>query len=167
MNDQVLKQALEKVGLLEGSPVSQISSVLVEEACTVTGSKLAYFAIMSDDENVLTMLNWSNSAMAECKAIDQPIVYQLEKTGLWGDCVRERKPVVTNDYKGLVKPTKKGYPAGHVSVVRHLNVPMMQGGKIKGVLGVGNKASDYTQEDIDRLQRFANEAWLVFAKSPK
>lgn len=165
MNEQALKTALDKVNLLQGFKMAQISSMLVEEACTLTGSKLAYFAVMNEDESVLTMLNWSKSAMADCKAIDQPIVYPMEKTGLWGDCVRERKPVVTNDYKNLVKPTKKGYPAGHVSVARHLNVPITVGGKIKGVLGVGNKDSDYTDADVDRLQRFANGAWPALSSA--
>jgi len=165
MNEELLKKSLEKVNLMEGLKQVHIALTLVEEACILTQSKLSYFAVMNDAEDVLTMLNWSKSAMSECKAMDQPIVYPIEKTGLWGDCVRERKPVVTNDYKSLVKPTKKGYPSGHVDVVRHMNIPVTINNKITGVLGVGNKETDYTQDDVDILMEFAAESWKVFSKS--
>ncbi len=56
------------------------------------------------------VLTRTGSALRRLK----PIVYPIEKTGLWGDGVHEKRPVVTNDYKSLVRPTKKGYPAGHV-----------------------------------------------------
>ena len=30
--------------------------------------------------------------------IDKPIVYQVKDTGLWGEAIRQRIPVITNDY---------------------------------------------------------------------
>ena len=125
----------------------------------LTDSKIAYLATMNDSEDVLTMLGWSKSAMAACMMIDKPIVYPLEQTGLWGDCVRQRQAVITNDYEASESPTKKGYPDDHVQVVRHMNVPMWDGGKIVGLIGVGNKVGEYTDEDAQKLQAFANEAW--------
>ena len=97
--------------------------------------------------------------------MDKPIIYQLSDTGLWGDCVRERKAVTTNDYKNLVKPTKKGYPEDHLAVSRHMNVPMWNGDKITGVLGVGNKAEPYSAADASTLQEFAQHAWPVIEKT--
>jgi hypothetical protein len=87
----------------------------------------------------------------------------VESTGLWGDCVRERKAVITNDYKNCTRPTKKGTPEGHVPVVRHMNVPVMAGESIKGILGVGNRSADYTKEHATLLQSFANAAWPIMA----
>ena len=165
MNEALLKKSLDKVSLMDGLKKVHVALTLVEEACILTQSKLSYFAVMNDAEDVLTMLNWSKTAMHECKAMDQPIVYPIEKTGLWGDCVRERKPVVTNDYKSLVKDTKKGYPAGHVDVVRHFNIPVTIDGKIKGVLGVGNKETDYTQDDVDTLLKFTADSWNIFSNA--
>ena len=111
----------------------------------------------SEGPSVLTMIGWSKTVMEACAMIDKPIVYPIEKTGLWGDCVREKGPVVTNDYKALVKPTKKGYPSGHVDIKRHMNVCMMGNGQIKGVLGVGNKVAPYDEADVAVLQQFVNE----------
>jgi len=50
--------------------------------------------------------------MQECSLQDKPLVYRLKETGLWGEAVRQRRPIVTNDYPAP-NPWKKGVPAGH------------------------------------------------------
>lgn len=154
-----MEQSVQNIKNAAGLDVKAMMNVLMEEATKLTSSKLAYFATMSDDEEVLTMVGWSMSAMENCKLIAKPIVYLLEDTGLWGDCVRERKPVITNDYKNLSKPTKKGYPGGHVDVVKHMNVPLTINNKIVAVLGVGNKDADYTSTDANTLIDFLGQVW--------
>jgi two-component system, OmpR family, phosphate regulon sensor histidine kinase PhoR len=144
---------------LQTSDWQRAIDIYVEEAIQITGSTLGYFALLSWNEDGLTMLGWSKTAMDACKAITKPIKYQLVETGLWGDCVRQRRPVVTNDYANSTTPNKKGYPSGHVAVIRHMNVPVEEGAKIRGILGVGNKATNYSEEDTQRLQDFANKGW--------
>jgi hypothetical protein len=70
--------------------------------------------------------------------------------------------VITNDYENCTRVTKKGYPDGHVHVERHMNVPIMCGERIRGILGVGNKTEEYTAADAAALQAYANAAWLIF-----
>jgi len=154
-----MEQAIERLSKMGKARRQSVIDALVEEAVRTLGSTLGYFAMMNETEDVLTMIGWSKSAMSACAMIDKPIVYPIEETGLWGDAVRERKPVVTNDYAGSKKPTKKGYPEGHVKIVRHVNVPVWDGDHIAGVLGVGNKADDYSAADAQRLQELANRAW--------
>jgi hypothetical protein len=72
--------------------------------------------------------------------------------------------VITNDYEQCTRATKKGYPDGHVPVRRHMNVAVMCGDRIKGILGVGNKTDEYTAADAATLQSFANAAWPMFAE---
>jgi GAF domain-containing protein len=138
---------------------------LVEEAIRLTGSTLAYFAVIEEGTEELVMLGWSRSAMAICQITDKPIRYPIEATGLWGDCVRERQPVITNDYEACTRPTRKGYPEGHVPVKRHMNVPVMWGQRVVGILGVGNRATEYGEDDAALLQAFANAAWPIFSRS--
>lgn len=75
--------------------------------------------------------------------------------------MRRPAPSDPNDYKNLVKPTKKGYPAGHVNVRKHMNLPVIVNGKVVLVIGVGNKVGDYTLEDARVLEAFATEAWKI------
>ncbi len=156
-----MQQALAQLATVKNGTSKQILDVVNNQTTRLTQSPIGYLAVMDDTEQELTMVGWSNAAMANCKMIDKPIVYALKDTGMWGDAVRERKACITNDYKGLVKPTKKGYPAGHVDIKKHLNIPVFEGGKIVAVAGVGNKATDYTQADVNALTQFMNEAWKV------
>jgi two-component system, OmpR family, phosphate regulon sensor histidine kinase PhoR len=141
--------------------LEELLNALMDEACRLTGSSLSYFAAVNETEDVVTMLGWSMSAMSNCAMLGKPIVYVLEKMGLWGDCVRERKAIITNDYKSLKKPTKKGYPAGHVDIDRHMNVPVFEDSRIVGIMGVGNKAGDYLDGDARLLAELTRIAWPI------
>ncbi len=140
-------------------PLPEFKDLINTALCAATQSTLSYFATINPAENVLTMIGWSKTAMSMCGIMDKPIVYKLEDTGLWGDAVRERKAVITNDYKALVKPTKKGYPEGHVVVRRHLNLPIFEGKKVVLVAGVGNKPEAYTAADARNLEELLNVVW--------
>lgn len=154
-----MEESLQRLRENKGASLKRMADVLIAEAIQLTGSKIGYFATLNKWEHLLTMISWSKSAMAMCSMTNKPIVYPVENTGLWGDCVRERRSVITNDYKHCARPTKKGTPEGHVPVQRHMNVPLMDGESIKGVLGVGNREDDYTKAHAELLQAFANAAW--------
>jgi signal transduction histidine kinase len=96
--------------------------------------------------------------MPQCNIIQKQTLYELDKTGLWGEAVRQRKAIITNDY---VAPNlhKKGYPEGHVPLVRHMNLPIFKKGRIVAVIGVGNKPTDYTDEDVRHLELFMSAVW--------
>lgn len=160
-----MKEALRRLRENRSQSLKRTADLLIEEAVQLTESRIGYFAILNKWERLLTMVAWSKSAMAMCGVVDKPIVYLVENTGLWGDCVRERKAVITNDYKNSIRPTKKGTPEGHVTVKRHMNVPVMAGNSIKGILGVGNKETDYREEDAALLQTFADAAWPVIEEA--
>lgn len=160
-----MKEAIHRLETSESASLKKTAELLIEEAIQMTESKIGYFATLNKWEHLLTMIGWSKSAMAMCSMANKPIVYPVESTGLWGDCVRERHAVITNDYANSTRPTKKGTPEGHVAVTRHMNVPIMLGESIKGVLGVGNRETDYTREHAAQLQEFANAAWPIIAKA--
>lgn len=162
-----MQQALQRLQQSKNLPQKELVNLLVEEAIRLTDSTIAYFAVTDEPKNLLTMLGWSKSAMAQCASREIPLEYPIDATGLWGDCIRERRPVITNDYERCTRPTKKGYPDGHVPVTRHMNVPVMSGNDIKGILGVGNKTEDYTEADAALLQALANAAWPVFDTNRK
>ncbi len=141
-------------------PEPELLGYAVEGAGAVTGSPLGYLAFLSDDESELTMYAWSKTAMKECAIRDKPITYETAKTGLWGEAVRQRHAVITNDY-AAPNPAKKGYPAGHPEIVRHMNVPILEEGHIVLVAGVANKPADYTEGDVQELSLLMQSLWQV------
>ena len=107
----------------------------MEEGVQLTRSQVGDLAFTNDAESILTMYAWSRTAMAEFAIADKPLVYPVATTGLWGEAIRQRRPVITNDYQAF-NPLKKGYPKGHVPITRHMNIPVFDGPKIVAVAGV-------------------------------
>jgi GAF domain-containing protein len=163
MNKQI-QEAVDRLNGLKGVSARDKLNAFVDEAAALTGSKLSYFAVLNEAGDKLTMLGWSRSAMEACSMLDKPLDYPLEQTGVWGDCIREGKPVIINDYAGCTKKTKKGYPDGHVHVIRHANLPIREGSRMVGLIGVGNKETDYDEEDMEVLSTFAQKAWPFVKK---
>ena len=156
-------EALLHLNQMTEATLKEITDFALEAAVRLTQSKIGYLAFLNEDESVLTMHSWSRSAMAECVTAEKPILYPVESTGLWGEAVRQRRPVITNDY-AAVNPWKKGCPEGHVVVQRHMNAPVFSGSRIVLVAGVGNKDEDYDQGDVQQLTLLMEDMWLLIER---
>jgi PAS domain S-box-containing protein len=156
-------EALQQLGQMTDATLQQITDFALEEAVRLTQSEIGYLAFTTEDESVLIMHSWSKTAMKECAIIDKPIEYPVVTTGLWGEAVRQRQPVITNDY-AAPSPWKKGYPGGHVTVRRHMNVPIFDGDRIVAVSGVGNKAEPYDDSDVRQLTLLAQGMWRLIQR---
>lgn len=153
-------EALLQLNQMTEAPLQEITDFALEEAIKLTQSNIGYLAFMNEDETVLTMHSWSKNAMKQCVMKDKPNIYPIETTGLWGEVVRQRKPIITNDYPAP-NPLKKGYPEGHVNVIRHMNIPVFDGDRIVAVAGVGNKKEEYNESDIRQLALLMQGMWRL------
>jgi PAS domain S-box-containing protein len=156
-------QTLLQLNQMTDATLQETTDFALEEAVRLTQSTIGYLAFLNKDESVLTMHSWSKSAMAECAIIDKPIIYPVVTTGLWGEAVRQRRPVFTNDY-AAANPLKKGYPEGHVAVKRHMNVPVFDGSRIVIVAGVGNKNEEYNKSDAEQLILLMESMWRLIER---
>jgi PAS domain S-box-containing protein len=161
--NEVRMNASLTLNQMTNATLPEITLFALEAGVEVTDSKIGYLAFMNADESVLTMYAWSRSAMKECAILDKPIEYPIEKTGLWGEAVRQRKPVITNDY-AAPNPLKKGHPVGHVQVDRHMNIPVFDGEHIVAVAGVGNKIAEYDENDVRQLTLLMNSMWQLIKR---
>ena len=156
--DEARMQILLKINQMTEASMQDITDFCLESAVSLTKSKIGYLAFLNDDETILTMHSWSKDAMKQCEIKDKPIIYPVEETGFWGEAVRQRKPVITNDYTAP-SPLKKNYPPGHVKINRHMNVPVFDGDKIIAVAGVGNKDDEYNEPDTRQLILLMQGMW--------
>jgi len=161
--DKIRANALFELSQMTGCRVAEIAKHAMESAVKLTESKIGYVAFVNEDETVLTMHSWSDTAMQECTMSCKPLVYRVEDTGLWGEAIRQRKPVVTNDY-AATNPLKKGIPREHVPLIRHVNIPVFDGGKIVAVAGVGNKDQDYVDEDVRQMTLMMDGMWRILCR---
>lgn len=132
----------------------------LDEVEKITASSIGFLHFVDDDQEHLQLQTWSTNTIRKmCSAEGKGQHYAISKAGVWVDCMRVRAPVIHNDVAGL--DHRKGFPPGHAPVTRELVVPVMRGGKIKAILGVGNKATDYDQEDVATVRQLADLIWDI------
>ncbi len=161
--DEFRLQALLELDQMADASLKEIADFTQEEAVRLTQSKLGYLAFLNEEQTVFSMYSWSKSswsktAMEECKLADLKIDYPVISIGLWGEAIRQRKPVITNDY-AAPNTWKKGYPKEHVKIIRHMNIPVFEGDRIVAVAGVGNKEENYDESDVRQLTLLMEGMW--------
>jgi PAS domain S-box-containing protein len=149
--------------LLEFAATHTLEELLVatlDEAEILTGSQVGFYHFLEADQKTLALQAWSTRTTREmCRAEGKGRHYDVAEAGVWVDCIRERRPALHNDYASL--PNRRGLPAGHAPVVRELVVPVFRAHLIVAILGVGNKAADYTEADVEAVTRLADLAWDI------
>jgi PAS domain S-box-containing protein len=155
--------ALLDLSQMTGAPLNEITSFALEEAIRLTRSKVGYIAFANEDETVLRMHSWSVDAIKGCNVKHKQTTYHIDKMGLWGEALRQRKPIITNDYTAP-HPLKKGQPRGHVKILRHMNVPVLDQYKIVIIAGVGNKEEPYDESDIRQLILLMEGMWQIIRR---
>ena len=137
----VLKETLDQVGPLVNSPIG-------------------FYHFVEEDQTSLSLQAWSTRTLAEyCHAEGENLHYPIDQAGVWADCVQTKKPVVHNDYASL--SNRKGLPEGHAELIRELVVPILRADKVVAILGVGNKPTEYSENDITLVTYFADVAWEI------
>ncbi|MGC9396240.1 MAG: sensor histidine kinase [Anaerolineae bacterium] len=132
----------------------------LDEIGQITGSPLGFYHLVEADQETLSLQAWSTRTQQEfCTAEGKDMHYSIDDAGVWVDCVRQRKPVIHNDYAALTH--RKGMPEGHAKVIRELVVPTLRGDRIVSILGVGNKPSDYDEKDVELVAYVADIVWTI------
>jgi PAS domain S-box-containing protein len=140
--------------------LNELLTKVLDEAESLSSSQIGFFHFVDADQTTLSLQAWSTNTLTNfCSAEGKGQHYPLKHAGVWADCVREKKPVIHNHYESL--PGRKGLPPGHAPVQRELVVPIFRNKQVVGVLGVGNKQSDYTVQDRAILQHLANLSWDI------
>ncbi len=161
---QAILAARTRIGELAATATLEaILRATLDEAELLTGSCVGFYHFMDPDQETLTLQAWSTRTGRDfCRAEGHGLHYPVSQAGVWVDAVRQGVPVIHNDYPSL--PHRKGLPEGHAQVLRELVVPVLRGGRIVALLGVGNKPDPYGPRDVETVQQFADLAWEVAEK---
>ena len=159
--DESRLETLLRLNQMTDKTFKEIADFVQEEAVKLTQSRMGYLAFLNDEGTVLSIYSWSKNVMSDCNVEqDKKFDYLLESTGLWGEPVRQKHPIIVNDYEASNK-FKRGYPRGHVKMKRYMSVPIIEGGKVVGVAGVGNKEDPYDQADVRQLTLLMEGMWQM------
>jgi two-component system, sensor histidine kinase and response regulator len=134
----------------------------LDEAVRLTGSEIGYLHLINDDHETIRLYLWSSGTYRYCDAL--PLThYRLSEAGIWADAVRERQPVIHNDFPALVSANalRNGLPEKHAPLSRHMAAPVLEGDAVRMIIGVGNKPGNYDESDVLELQLIGDDLWRI------
>ncbi|MBE2295858.1 MAG: PAS domain S-box protein [Phycisphaerales bacterium] len=130
----------------------------VDEAMRLTDSTVGYLHLVNEDQETIQFYVGSTDPIQSETAIRDDH-YLIAKAGLWADAVRLRRPVTHNDYQSL--RDREDHLESRAHLLRHLGVPVVEGDKVRLLLGVGNKPSEYDESDEHELQLLSADLWRI------
>ncbi|MGV1098544.1 PAS domain S-box protein [Thiovibrio sp. JS02] len=159
LNQQRL-ESLARIFQFEPADRQELLDFALQEAIRLTGSKIGYICHYDEENREFIINSWSREAMRKCAVAGPPTRFQLDKSGLWGEAVRQGRPVIINDFQAE-NPLKRGCPPGHVELRNFLTIPVFREKRVVAVVGVANKATDYDQGDISQLSLLMDAVWKI------
>lgn len=146
-----------------GITLDSVIRGLLDEIESLTGSSIGFYHFLEENQQTLHLQGWSSNTISTmCSAEGTGQHYAVAEAGVWADCVRQRQPVVHNDYASL--PNRRGMPAGHAAVVRELVVPIFRDNRIVAIVGVGNKQDEYNDTDILIVSLLGDFSWEIVTR---
>jgi PAS domain S-box-containing protein len=160
--EAVLQLRLKLLEFAADHSLEELMRHALDEIGELTGSPIGFYHFVEADQKTLSLQAWSTRTLKEfCHAEGAGMTYDLAKAGVWAECVYECAPVIHNDYPALSDSRRRGLPPGHAEVKRELVVPTVISGKIVSILGVGNKPSDYDENDVMLVSYVADVIWGI------
>ncbi|MDY0302066.1 MAG: sensor domain-containing diguanylate cyclase [Trichlorobacter sp.] len=164
--DQKLKHA-EKIEMLRYQlldyatmhTVDELLQYALHEICQISSSQMGFYHFVDVDQQTITSQTWSDRAMQEFAITDNDCRHcTVEQVGICNDLIASRNPVIHNDATSI---TEKTFLENRFKVVRELIVPVIRDERIVAVLGVWNKAENYTNKDAEDVLYLADVAWEI------
>lgn len=139
--DELLKETLDILGEFIDSPIG-------------------FFHFVDPNKLIFTRRVWSTKALRKHENYTGNNRHQpFDEIGVWLDCIHNRKSLIINDFAALAG--KINLPSGHGGIERCLILPLIRNEQVVALLGLANKASDYSDKDIDLVSSFADPIWNI------
>jgi len=152
------QDALLELYRMTDAATDEITGFVVEECLKLTNSEFAFIGYIDEDETIMHAHLWSEKAMDICSVDGKPVKFPLEQGGLWAEAVRQKKPVIVENYSDP-NPYKKGYPEGHVRLASFLGIPLIKKNHVVIVAGLANKKEPYDETDVTQILLFLEGLW--------
>ncbi|AWW27238.1 hypothetical protein DOZ58_11705 [Acetobacterium sp. KB-1] len=126
---------------------------VLHEALKLTESKVGYICFYNEKKQEFTLKTWSKGMIKEVEV--PKLIYRLEEAGVWGEAVRQRKPIILNI--AVVEPSAgQKFPGGQKIVGNFIAIPIFIDEKIKATVGFAGKEDRYDDNDVDEMTVLMN-----------
>jgi len=130
----------------------QIAETCLAVAVELTGSKFGFIGEVNKaglfDTIAISNPGWNACKMPGSEATR--LIEGMEIRGIWSRVLKDEESQIVND--PLLHPDRVGTPKGHPAVSCFLGVPLKEGGRTIGLIGLANKDSGYEEGDREAIE---------------
>ncbi len=138
--------------LMQSTSVETISVEVLAHARRLTSSTFGYVGYIDPHTGYLVCPTMTRDIWESCQVPDKNIVFTAFG-GLWGWVLDNRMALMTNTPSDDQRSS--GIPAGHIPIERFVSVPALIGETLLGQIALANAGRDYTDQDVQLLERMA------------
>ena len=148
-------EALVELSRMRGDDLETIGSFVLTRAIDLTRSDAGFIHLLYHDEGLMPLI-YTGEDVKSCPTLGKAEHFQPDGDSLWAKTMREGQPVILNDY-----PATGGgrLPDNHFDIERVLVSPIIDEGRVQGLLVVGNKHQDYDDSDVKQLRLLGEGMW--------
>ncbi len=132
----------------------------LEQAIELTGSTIGFLLQYHEERQECVLCSWSREIMTSGAMTNLQNTFHLEQAGFWGEAIRNRRPVVINDFEAD-HPLKRGTPEGHIELRTFMAVPIVKDDRVVGVVGLANKTTAYDENDMLQVSLLMDSVYNI------
>lgn len=156
-------ESLLRISHYPARSVRELLDFALQEAVDLTGSRLGSLFLYDEERRRLSLHSRSQEVLRECTVTGASSVFDLDESGIFGEAVRRRRPLIVNDC-AAPHPLRKDLPAGHVPLTRWLSIPLLHEDRVVAMVVVANKTEAYDDTDVRQLQLLMEGVWRIKAE---
>jgi two-component system, sensor histidine kinase and response regulator len=161
LNTARMRMLYELASMEDVEEASLVDHIL-NWAVKLTGSKIGYMHFIDSVSERITGSRWTKEVPTECRRIDYGCGY-LDRDELWHTCIRTQQPQIRSG-SGLPDGLCGINPGQPSRFSYHAVVPVLDGGRVVLLAGVGEKSELYNDSDVRMLQLMMIEMWRMLKR---
>jgi signal transduction histidine kinase len=157
-------ESLLELSHMSWASIEEIADYILERQVRLTRSKLGAISLLNEDETALTFQAWSKEIRQQCSMeCGTDLLIPIESTDLWAEAVRERKPLIVNDFSAS-NLRGKVFRECPVELYRFMSVPVFEKSRIVAIALVCNHEEQYDDSDLCELTLLMDGMWNLIQR---
>jgi PAS domain S-box-containing protein len=168
--EQDLTRKSQMMGLLLGMSEFEaydresLQQYLLDSSIALTNSPNGFILLLDESMKHASFLSncGPEFALSRARKINDPITLNEDST--LGKILITGKAALVNEQISIDCPLPESMPKGKIQMRRFMAAPIIHSESVYGLVGVGDKAGDYDDEDLKQLTVLINSAWQIIMR---
>ncbi|MCK5736604.1 MAG: PAS domain-containing protein, partial [Spirochaetaceae bacterium] len=152
--EETLHSIVKLNQLVDGSSIDDVLKLILKEAVRLTDSQTGFLYLPNRETGTFFMKIRIDISAGKETISEKEEDAEILKTGILVECIKKSQPVIHNSF---ISGNKK-------AMQRELAIPIIEDGRIKAILRVGNKTGTYKNFDMDQLSLLGENLWNIITR---